>query len=102
MIIWKEFDDEIIEHEKFNKLFEIRFHNKFKIYNLRNKKINFKNNQNKIFYFQAPDYPFYLLEFFLTFSVSVKDWVSSDDYIVLIVFDILKNYKNKFKIKDFW
>ena len=91
MIIWKDSGDEIIEHENFNKLFERRFNNKFMVYNLTNKIVNFKNNQDKILDFEAPDYPSYLLEFLLTFSVSVKNWLSLDSYNVLIVFDTLKN-----------
>lgn len=93
LIIWKDSPEDLIDHDNFNKLFDRRFNNKFMVYNLTNKNINFKSNIDKILDFQAPDYPSYLLEFLLTFSVSVKNWLSLDCYNVLIVFDTLKNVK---------
>lgn len=96
IIIWKDSGEDLIDHENFNKLFHRRFDNKFMVYNLTNRNINFKTNVDRILDFQAPDYPSYLLEFLLTFSVSVKNWLSLDCYNVLIVYDTLKNVKRRF------
>lgn len=61
------------------------------VYNLTNKKVNFVDNQDKILDFKTPSYPSYSLEFLLTFSISVKNWLSLDSYNILVVFDDLKN-----------
>ena len=90
LVIWKESDNNI-DQDHFNELFEKRFNRKFMVYNLTNKKINFTNNQDKIVDFKAPEYPSYSLEFLLTFSISVKNWLSLDSYNILIVYDSLKN-----------
>jgi hypothetical protein len=89
IVIWKEeknFDD-----DNFNQIFSHRFNNKFLIYNLLEKKINFESNFDKIIDFKAPNYPSYTLEFLLTFAISVKNWLSLDSYNILIVHDDLKN-----------
>jgi len=90
LVIWKESDNNI-DPDHFNKLFEKRFNRKFMVYNLTTKKINFSDNQDKIVDFKAPEYPSYSLEFLLTFSISVKNWLSLDSYNILIVHDSLKN-----------
>lgn len=93
LIIWKESDNNI-DHDHFNQLFGKRFNGKFMVYNLTNKKICFSDNQDKILDFKTPDYPSYSLEFLLTFSILVKNWLSLDSYNILIVYDSLKNVKN--------
>ena len=92
LVIWKDSDNNI-DHDHFNKLFEKRFNKKFLVYNLTDKKINFSDNQDKILDFKAPQHPSYSLEFLLTFSISVKNWLSLDSYNILIVHDNLRNVK---------
>lgn len=91
IVLWKE--DNSYDDENFNQLFEFRFNNKYMIYNLTNRKINFKKDTDKIIDFKAPDYPSYTLEFLLTFAISAKNWLSLDSYNILIVHDDLKNPK---------
>jgi hypothetical protein len=89
LILWKE--DINHEDESFNELFRHRFSNKFMVYNLNDRKIEFKTNQDKIVDFKAPDYPSYTLEFLLTFAISAKNWLAIDSYNILLVHDSLKN-----------
>ena len=89
ILVWK--SDPLIEDENYNQLFNQRHNNKYMIYNLSNRKIKFKKNPNVIVDFQVPDYPAYSLEFLLSFSVSAKNWLSLDQYNLLIIHDTLEN-----------
>lgn len=89
LVLWKETNS--IEDENFNQLFKHRFDNKFIIYNLIERKIDFSDNLDKVVDFKAPTYPSYTLEFLLTFAISSKNWLSLDSYNILIVHDDLKN-----------
>lgn len=91
LVIWR--DDTNYDDDSFNQLFTHRFDNKFMIYNIMNKKIDFKLNQDKIIDYKVPDYPSYTLEFLVTFSISAKNWLSLDSYNILIVHDDMSNPK---------
>jgi hypothetical protein len=91
IILWKE--DTNFDDENFNQIFSYRFNNKFLVYNLMKRKLDFKNDADKILDFIALDYPSFTLEFLLTFAVSAKNWLSLDSYNILIVHDDLKSPK---------
>ena len=93
IVLWTEntnFDD---EQNVMGLPFSFKFENKFLVYNLMNKKLDFKNNQDQLIDFNVPDYPSYTLEFLLTFAISAKNWISLDSYNILIVYDDLKTPK---------
>lgn len=89
LILWK--DDKNYDDESFNSIFNFRFNKKFMIYNLNQRKINFKKDHDKIIDFVTPDHPSFSLEFLLTFSISAKNWLSLDECNVLIIHDQLKS-----------
>jgi hypothetical protein len=91
LVIWKEnsnFDD-----DSFNQIFSYRFNKKFMIFNLIERKIEFKSNSDKILDFKVPLHPAYTFEFLVTFAISAKNWLSLDSYNILIVHDNFDNPK---------
>ena len=89
VILWRY--DESIDDEAYNQVFNHRHCNKYMIYNLFNRKINFNKNYDTIIDFKVPDLPSYTLEFLLSFSVSAKNWLSLDQFNVLIIHDDISN-----------
>ena len=89
VILWRY--DESIDDEAYNQVFNHRHFNKYMIYNLFNRKINFNKNYDTIIDFKVPDLPSYTLEFLLSFSVSAKNWLSLDQFNVLIIHDDISN-----------
>lgn len=91
LVLWKE--DLNHSDDSFNQLFSFRFNNKFLVYNLTRRKIDFKTNLDKVVDFSPPDTPSYTLEFILTFAISAKNWLSLDSYNILLIHDDLKSPK---------
>jgi hypothetical protein len=89
LVLWKE--NKQYDWDSFNQLFMHRFENKYMIYNLTDKRIEFTKGNEKIIDFKTPAYPAYSLEFLLSFAISAKNWLSLDTYNVLIVYDNFKN-----------
>lgn len=91
LVLWRH--DINHEDESLNQIFTFRFNQKFMIYNLTARKIQFKTNTDKILDFKTPSYPSYTLEFLLSFAISAKNWLSNDSYNILIIHDELKEPK---------
>ncbi len=89
VILWKY--DSSIDDEAYNQVLNHRHINQYMIYNLLNRKIKFKKNLDTIIDFKTPDLPAYTLEFLLSFSVSARNWLSLDQYNVLIIHDDISN-----------
>lgn len=92
VILWKY--DSSIDDEAYNQVLNHRHNNQYMIYNLLNRKIHFQRNLDTIIDFKTPDLPAYTLEFLLSFSVSARNWLSLDQYNVLIIHDDTSNVLN--------
>jgi hypothetical protein len=91
IVLWRE--EPAYDDENFNQIFSFRFNKKFLVYNLMKRKVEFKQDCDKVIDFITSDYPSYSLEFVLSFAVSAKNWLSLDSYNILIVHDDLKSPK---------
>jgi hypothetical protein len=92
VILWKY--ESSLDDEAYNQVLNHRHNNQYMIYNLLNRKIQFKRNSDTIIDFKTPDLPAYTLEFLLSFSVSARNWLSLDQYNVLIIHDDISNVLN--------
>ena len=91
VILWRY--DKSVDDEAYNQIFNHRHHNRYMVYNLLSRKVQWSQNVDSIIDFNVPDFPAYTLEFLLSFSVSAKNWLSLDQFNVLIVHDDISNVK---------
>lgn len=89
IVLWKYSNN--FTDEEFRDTFNHRFENKYIVYNLLERKINFEKDFDKIIDFVDSSLPIYPLEFILTFSISAKNWLSLDPFNILIVHDELNS-----------
>lgn len=89
VILWKY--DKTVDDEAYNQVLNHRHKKQYMIYNLLDRKIKFQKDFDTIIDFKTPDLPAYTLEFLLSFSVSARNWLSLDQYNVLIIHDDISN-----------
>lgn len=77
--------------DDFNQFFQESYGDKYLIYSLSKRDIQFDSNKDKIIEFSPLDMPMYTLEFVLTFMISANNWLKLDPRNVLVVHDNFHN-----------
>ena len=91
IILWEE--DKDYDDWQFFQLINYNYKKNYMIYNLTDRKIEIKTDQDKIIDFPGPNNPSYTLEYLISFSISAKNWLNSNKENILILHDEIINGK---------